>query len=66
MDALKLMQQTVPTGKLKWTSDEVDPMKPFHFVRHKPSAFLSAWPAFAVAHHLLVQLAAELSGYKGW
>lgn len=35
MDALKLMQQTVPTGKLKWTSDEVDPMKPFHFVRHK-------------------------------
>lgn len=39
---------------------------PLAFRQGTPLGALSAWPAFALTHHLLVQKAARLAGVEGW
>lgn len=39
---------------------------PYRFSQGTPLGALSAWPAFAVTHHVLVQVAAKQAGVKGW
>ena len=58
-----LMQRPLSSGKMRWSGRS--PMWPLHFARGTPLGALSAWPVFALMHHLLVQFAAERAGLRG-
>ena len=58
-----LMQRSLSSGKMRWSGRS--PMWPLHFARGTPLGALSAWPVFALMHHLLVQFAAERAGVRG-
>lgn len=59
---LALMRREVSPGQIKYTGAE----PPLRFEQGSPLGALSAWPAFALTHHLLVQDAACRAGVSGW
>ena len=59
---LNLMRREVHVGLLRFKGAT----PPVSFVRGSPLGALSAWPAFALNHHTLVQRAAAPAGFKGW
>lgn len=59
---LEMMRREVSSGKLKYTGAT----PPLRFAQGTPLGALSAWPAFALTHHLLVQDAARRAGVSGW
>lgn len=54
---LRLMRREVSPGQVKYTGS---------FELRPPLGALSAWPAFALTHHLIVQDAARRAGVSTW
>lgn len=57
-----ILTREVSIGSLKVTGVRT----PVMFSRGTPLGALSAWPLFAITHHLLVQRAARLAGWDTW
>ena len=59
---LGLMRREVSPGQVQYTGAK----PPLRFVQGTPLGALSAWPAFALTHHLIVQDSAARAGVEGW
>lgn len=59
---LALMRREVSPGNLRYKGAK----PPLLFAQGSPLGALSAWPAFALTHHVLVQDSARRAGLTGW